>query len=264
MAMRSTMRIWLLATLAVISGAACETTAGGNGSSSGEAGAGGVGGSAGNGAGGSAGNDVGGSAGGSPGCGSGSVGAPPVGFDRNQLPSPPTTHQGVITNVSDTCMAITTDTGVEMFAWKGPSLMSKFAQGDAVTVRFFDVGTVGLGGYASWGIVGSTKATAAALSDNIWTMASTQTGGTHTIDTPPDFPALRAINKGCTTSDMSDFCDYSSLEASLGSMMITVDAPNTGTLGEWSVTHLEGHYSTVGEYIFSTTMTLLGPATSAP
>lgn len=283
MGIHSMAKIGLLAMLAATSALACQSTVSGGDTSN--AGAGGIGGSAGNGiggdagggaggsagngagggTGGSAGNGTGGSAGGFPNCPTGNFGVPPD-LGLKPFPSTPSTHQGMITQLTADSMEITTTMGVETFLWQGPALTSKFALGNEVTVSFETAGQQSLGYPAYWSIVRSSGATVAALSKTHWTMLSTAIGGSYDTPSPAGFPSLRSINKGCCQSGTgpgsSTRCDYSALETALGDMMVTIDVPNTGTIGEWSVTHLYGAYVIYGEYTFTTAITLLGPATT--
>lgn len=179
-----------------------------------------------------------------------------------------TQFEGVITALGPLEMTIDTSEGVQTFTWVGPSLKTKFDTGESVTIEFSPAGPGGLGPWQMWTIVRSADATAATLDAHFWLQASTAPGSEIPVSTPADFPTVSLINTGCCRLDIDPmsgaFCTLSSLEASLGAEIVTVDQKTTGPLGEWSVTHWQGSHWQLPEYIVRAQATLLGPATAPP
>jgi hypothetical protein len=191
---------------------------------------------------------------------------PTLGFGGYSM----TAFDGVISAVTNQSLTIEAPEGMEVFNWEGPSLEPGFGPGTDVTVRFAEAGPGGLGPPRTWAVVRSSTATAAALTsrDGFWTQASTSEGSTYRVMTPADFPALDLVNTGCCShadpgGGFGGFsCSFSSLLVSLADQSATVQVHDTVELGEWSITHLGGSYSTSGELIVGADITLLGPATS--
>jgi hypothetical protein len=175
----------------------------------------------------------------------------------------------VITELSDEHMEIETAGGVEIFSWSGPSLTTKFAEGTEVAVGFFAAGPGGLGPWRTWTIVRSSDATAASLGAEFWMTLPTTTGAKTGVGVPLDFPSLQYVNAGCCSlldvppGHTAMLCSFSSLEAAVGEQAITVEEGTTGSVDQWSITHLHADYVVEAEYIFDVATTLLGPATSA-